>query len=138
MAGASRASDKEIKDYFMAQYQEFTIDQGTDTTIELSLVDANGAAKNLLGYTVTGKIRKTYASDSAVSFTTQITSNTGGTATLSLSNTQTDALKAGRHVYDVEISHQDSSANTIIERVLEGRIQAVSYTHLTLPTILRV
>jgi len=123
MAGASRASDKEIKDYFMAQYQEFTIDQGTDTTIELSLVDANGAAKNLLGYTVTGKIRKTYASDSAVSFTTQITSNTGGTATLSLSNTQTDALKAGRHVYDVEISHQDSSANTIIERVLEGRIQ---------------
>ena len=123
MAGASRASDKEIKDYFMAQYQEFTIDQGTDTTIELSLVDANGAAKNLLGYTVTGKIRKTYAADSAVSFTTQITSNTGGTATLSLTNTQTDALKAGRHVYDVEISHQDSSANTIIERVLEGRIQ---------------
>ena len=109
----------------MAQYHEFTIDQGTDTTIELHLVDANGAAKNLLGYSVTGKIKKTYATDSseATAFTTQITSNTAGTATLSLTNTQTDALKVGRHVYDVELSHQDSSNNTIIERVLEGRIQ---------------
>ena len=107
----------------MAQFHEFTIDQGTDTTIELSLVDVNGAAKNLLGYTVTGKVRKTYGSDSALSFTTQITSNTGGTATLSLTNVQTDAMKTGRHVYDVEISHADSSGNTIRERILEGRIQ---------------
>ena len=76
MAGASSASDKEIKDYFMAQYQEFTIDQGTDTTIELTLVDKNGAAKNLLGYSLAGKIKKTFSSDSAstTSFTTQVTS----------------------------------------------------------------
>ena len=126
MAGAFSASDKEIKDYFMAQYQEFTIDQGTDTTIELTLVDKNGAAKNLLGYTVTGKIKKTFSSDSAstTSFTTQITSNTDGTATLSLTNAQTDALKAGRHVYDVELSHTESgTGNTIVERIMEGRIQ---------------
>ena len=85
MAGASRASDKEIKDYFMAQYQEFTIDQGTATTIELTLVDKNGAAKNLLGYSIAGRIKKNYNSDSSDTtvFTTQITSNTEGTATLS-------------------------------------------------------
>ena len=125
MAGAFSASDKEIKDYFMAQYQEFTIDQGTDTTIELTLVDKNGAAKNLLGYSVTGKIKKTFSSDSAstTSFTTQVTSNTEGTATLSLTNAQTDALKAGRHVYDVELSHTDSGGDTIVERIMEGRIQ---------------
>ena len=109
----------------MAQYHEFTLDQGTDTTIELHLVDANGAAKNLLGYTVAGRVKKTYNSDSAETtvFTTQITSNTEGTATLSLSNTQTNAMKTGRHVYDVEIAHDDSSGNTIVERVLEGRLQ---------------
>jgi len=109
----------------MAQYHEFTLDQGTDTTIELHLVDVNGAAKNLLGYTVAGRVKKNYNSDSSDTtvFTTQITSNTGGTAILSLTNTQTDALKAGRHVYDVEIAHNDSSGNTIVERVLEGRIQ---------------
>ena len=109
----------------MAQYHEFTLDQGTDTTIELHLVDTNGAAKNLLGYTVSGRIKKNYnsgSSDTTV-FTSQITSNTEGTATLSLTNTQTNAMKAGRHVYDVEIAHNDSSGNTLVERVLEGRIQ---------------
>ncbi len=110
----------------MAQFHEFTIDQGTDTTIELHLVDINGAAKNLLGYSVTGKIKKTFNTDSseATAFTTVITSNTDGTATLSLTNTQTDALKPGRHVYDVELSHAESgTGNTIVERIMEGRIQ---------------
>ena len=109
----------------MAQYHEFTLDQGTDTTIELQFVDANGAAQNRLGYTVSGRIKKNYNSDSSDTtvFTTQITSNTEGTATLSLTNTQTNAMKAGRHVYDVEIAHNDSSGNTLVEIVLEGRIQ---------------
>jgi len=31
-------------------------------------------------------------------------------------------MKAGRYVYDVELSYQDSDENTIIERVLEGQI----------------
>ena len=48
----------------MAVYQEFTIDQGSDATIELHLVDKNGTAKNLTGYTVTARLKKNY-SDSA-------------------------------------------------------------------------
>ena len=43
--------------------------------------------------------------------------------TISLTNTQTDLLKAGRYVYDVELAFLDSDSNTIIERVLEGRVQ---------------
>ena len=39
-----------------------------------------------------------------------------------LRNTQTDALKAGRYVYDVELSYTDSADNTIIERILEGQL----------------
>ena len=35
---------------------------------------------------------------------------------------QTDSLKAGRYVYDVELSFVDSDGATIIERVLEGKI----------------
>ena len=102
----------------MAVYQEFTIDQGSDATIELHLVDKNGAAKDLTGHTVTARLKKNY-SDSAGE-ATAFTS----VATISLTNSQTDALKAGRHVYDVELSNVDSSSgNTIIERILEGRIQ---------------
>jgi len=110
----------------MAQYEEFTIDQGSDVAIEIHLVDADGSAKNLTGHSAAAKMKKSYNSDSAdtISFTaTIVVPATDGVLTLALTNTQTDALRAGKYVYDAEISFQDSSSNTIIERVLEGRIQ---------------
>ena len=109
----------------MAQYEELTIDKGTDVTLQLELEDTNGNAKNLTNYTVAGKVKKTYnTSDSdATAFTAEVKAPaTGGVVNLSLTNTQTDALKAGRYVYDVEISFVDSDAQTVIERVLEGTI----------------
>ena len=39
----------------MAQYEEFTIDQGSDVAIEIHCVDQNDAVKNLAGRTVTAK-----------------------------------------------------------------------------------
>ena len=109
----------------MAQFQEFTFDQGADTSIELHLVDKNGAAKNLTGYSVAAKVKKNYADSAgeATSFTTNITSATGGIVVCSLTNAQTAAFRTGKHVYDIELSFNDSSGNTIIERILEGRIQ---------------
>ena len=109
----------------MAQFQEFTFDQGADTSIELHLVDKNGAAKNLSGHTVTAKIKKNYADSAgeATVFTVVNTNAAQGITTLSLTNAQTAALRTGRHVYDIELSFNDSSGNTIVERILEGRIQ---------------
>lgn len=110
----------------MAQYEEFTIDQGADVTIRLELVDKEGAAKDLTAHTLTAKLKKNYNSDSADthSFTTSvITPAVDGVATLSMTNTQTDVLKTGKYVYDVELSFVDSDGNTIIERILEGRMQ---------------
>jgi hypothetical protein len=109
----------------MAQYEEFTIDQGADVTIELHLVDKNDAVKNLTGHTVTAKMKKNYNSDSSdtTAFTTLVSSPTTGVASMSLTNTQTNALKIGKYVYDVELSFVDSASATIVERVLEGRIQ---------------
>lgn len=124
--GRVSASDKEIRRYFMAQYEEFTIDQGADVAIEIHLVEKDGSIKNLSNHSVAAKLKRSYNSDSAdtTDFTAIIASPPeDGIVTLSLTNTQTDALKAGRYVYDVEISFQDSSDATIIERVLEGRIQ---------------
>ena len=71
------------------------------------------------------KMKKNYnSSDSdTTSFTTIISNASNGIASLSLNNTQTNALKAGRYVYDVELSFQDSDGDTIVERILEGRIQ---------------
>lgn len=111
----------------MAQYQEFTIDQGADIAIQINLIDpTTNLPKNLTGYDARAKMKKGYNSDSAdtVDFNSIVADpSTDGIVTLSLTNTQTDSLKAGRYVYDVEIFYLDSSSNAIVERVLEGRIQ---------------
>lgn len=110
----------------MATYEEFTIDQGADIAIQLECVDTQGAKKNLTNHSVAAKMKKNYnSSDSDTTTFTSIVASpaTDGIITLSLTNTQTNALKAGRYVYDVEISYADSAANTIVERILEGRIQ---------------
>jgi len=109
----------------MASYEEFTIDQGADAAIEIHLVNANGSAKNLTDHTIAAKMKRTFNSDSddTTTFNAIVSAPaTDGVAVLSLTNTQTDALKPGRYVYDVEMSYVDSDENTIIERVLEGKI----------------
>lgn len=110
----------------MAQYEEFTIDQGADVAVEIHCVNLDNTAKDLTNHTVTAKLKKTYTSDSdgTVSFNSIVASpSSDGIVTLSLTNIQTDTLKAGRYVYDVELSFIDSAGDTIIERVLEGRVQ---------------
>ena len=110
----------------MAQYEEFTIGKGSDVAMEIHLVDRDGSAKDLSNHTINARLKKTYTSDSAdtVVFNSIVASPaTDGVATISLTNIQTDALKNGRYVYDVEMSYVDSSGDEIIERVLEGRVQ---------------
>jgi hypothetical protein len=107
----------------MAQFEELTIDQGSDVAIELHLVNVDGSAKDLTNHTITAKLKRTYNSDESTTFQHVVPVPTEGILTLELTNTQTDLLKAGRHVYDVELSFVDSDGNTIIERVLEGNVQ---------------
>lgn len=109
----------------MAQYEEITIDQGADVAVEIHLIDKDGGKKDLTNHTITAKMKKTFNSDSddTTAFNCIVSSpSTDGIATMSLTNVQTDALKAGRYVYDVEMSYVDSAGDSIIERVLEGKI----------------
>jgi hypothetical protein len=109
----------------MAQYEDITIDQGSDLTVTLEVVNYDGSAKNLTNYSVAAKMKKTYNSDSddtVIMGTTIDNPATTGNITLNLTNIQTGALKAPyRYVYDVEISHVDSDAALIVERILEGK-----------------
>lgn len=109
----------------MAQYEQFNIDQGSDVAIELHLVDPAGNRKNLTNYTGAATIKRNYNSDSAdtTPFAFAInTPTTDGIITLSLTNTETDALRSGRYVFDAEIQYTDSNGSNIIERILEGKI----------------
>ena len=111
----------------MADYEDFTIDQGADVAIELHLQEADGSKKDLTAHTAAAKMKRSYTSTDAseiVEFTTLVADPpTDGILVLSLTNSQTDALSfRTRYVYDVELSFLDSDGNEIIERILEGKV----------------
>ena len=93
------------------------IDQGTDFSVTVNVTDTAGDILNLSGYSATAQIRKTYSSSSvSASFATSIAESTGQ-VTLSLTDTQTTGLSAGRYVYDLNIT----SGGGVTSRVIEGQ-----------------
>lgn len=99
----------------MAIKANLVIDQGTDYSTSISLQNDEGEAANLVGYTANAQIRKTYSSSNSHTFTTSI-DDTSGIIILSLSDTQTANIAAGRYVYDVYVS--DSFG--VVSRIVEG------------------
>ena len=103
----------------MAVYSNLTVDQGTDFTMSVDVTDTDGDALNLTGFSVAGQVRRSYFSTTAVNFTCAVSNATSGIITVSLSGTQSDAMKAGRYVYDVEITNAGGTKT----RVLEGQLE---------------
>ena len=109
----------------MARYEELTIDKGSDVAFELHLNNEDGTVKDLSGHTGSAKMKKSYNSDSdnTFDFTTIVADPaTKGILTLTMTSSLTDTIKAGRYVFDTEITFNDSDGNPIVERILEGRI----------------
>lgn len=99
----------------MATKANLVIDQGTTFSADLTLTDDNGDMLQLGGYTANSQMRKWYTSaNPAAIFTTSI-NTTSSVITLSLTDTQTNNLTAGRYVYDVEINN-----GSTISRIVEG------------------
>jgi len=99
----------------MAIKANLIIDQGTDYSTSINLTDADGNVINLSGYTANSQIRKTYSSSNSVAFTTSLDA-ANGVITLSLTDSQTANLVAGRYVYDVIVN----ATNSVTSRILEG------------------
>jgi hypothetical protein len=97
---------------------------GADYGLGLTLKDGSGAAINLTGCTLASQIRRTQASsDILATFSVTITSASGGTATLSLTPTQTAALPATASdcywKHDVLLTRADGTKI----RILEGDVE---------------
>jgi len=103
----------------MATIANLQIDQGADFTTTINLDNTDGTDFDLTGYTVKSQMAKTYASSTKTTITAAISNASAGEITLTLTNTQTTALSAGRFVYDVEITQTSGGAKT---RVIEGQI----------------
>jgi len=103
----------------MAIVSNLTVDQGATFNALIDISDDSGNAQNLTGYTVAGQVRKSYDSTTYTAFSASVSNATGGTISISLTSTQTNALAAGRYVYDVEIT----SSGGVVTRVLEGQVE---------------
>jgi hypothetical protein len=99
----------------MAQIRNLYIDQGTTFSLSVEVSGQSGDPKNLSDYTAAAQMRKSYYTNAHVDFTTEITLPLDGEVTISLTAAESSQLKAGRYVYDIEISSEEETL-----RVLEG------------------
>ena len=101
----------------MASISNIFIDQGATFSKTITVKDTSGNALNLTGFTAIAQIRKSPSSSTSTAFTVAFVSpRTTGQITISLTDTQTTALEAGRYNYDVLIT----SGTNVKTRVVEG------------------
>lgn len=103
----------------MAIYSNLTMDQGSTFNATVDVTDVDNNVLVLTGYSVAGQMRKSYDSATAINFTCAIQNAQLGQVAISLTATQTNAIAAGRYVYDVEIT---SGAGTVT-RIIQGQIE---------------
>lgn len=100
-----------------AAYTNLYMEQGTSFSTTITLDDVYGNVYDLIGYTASSQMRKSYYSSNATAtFTSSIDTNKG-TITLTLPSATTANIAAGRYVYDTIIQN---TANNVVTRILEG------------------
>lgn len=100
-----------------AGYTELFLEQGADFNMSITLDDVSGENFNLVNYTASSQMRKSYySSNSTATFTVSTGDNPSqGIITISLNSANTANIYPGRYVYDVYVTSAGSRV-----RVLEG------------------
>ena len=100
----------------MAIKSNLTVDQGANFLYNVYLIDANGTAIDISGYTGNCQIRKTYTSTTYNTMNVAVT-GASGLVSLTMNSTVTANLTSTRYVYDLELT-----SNNVVSRILEGTI----------------
>lgn len=104
----------------MAIQVNFVVDQGTSFSAIATIQNEDGSVFNLTGLTPYSQMRKSYYTKTAIEITAEVDGDPqNGDIKLSLSPTASNAIRAGRYVYDVEVHNGDGS---YVKRVLQGII----------------
>ena len=100
-----------------AGYTELFLEQGADFNMSVSLDDVGGSSFNLVNYSASSQMRKSYySSNVSATFSVSTGANAAlGIITMTLDSANTANINAGRYVYDVYITNGSSRT-----RVLEG------------------
>jgi hypothetical protein len=104
----------------MAAYIELYMDQGATFENTLTITDdITNAAANISGYTITSQMRRSYYSANAsANITCTIVNAATGNLKLSMTAANTNIIKPGRYLFDVETT--DIAGR--VTRILEGII----------------
>lgn len=100
----------------MAAKANLTLDQGTDWSTSINILDDSGTPFNFTGYTGKSEFRKHFESENSVEM---LVTFSPGFLNLSLNAASTQAVSPGRYMYDVELTNTSTSKVT---RIIEGII----------------
>ena len=95
------------------------IDQGSTFSKQITVYQTDGTTvQNLTGYTVASQVRKNYTSTNFVTINATNNDPTNGVIVMSLTATDTAGMKAGRYVYDLQITAADGTVSRTIEGII--------------------
>lgn len=104
----------------MASQVNFVIDQGTTFEAIATIDQEDGSVFDLNGLTPYSQMRKSYYTKTAINIQASVYGDpVNGDIKLFLLPEETDSIKAGRYVYDVEVHNEDG---TYVKRVMQGII----------------
>lgn len=102
----------------MATISNLFVDAGTTYSNIITVAATTGQPLDLTGYTVKSQMRKSYSSSTAYNFTASIYDATAGKVRLQLTPVQSEAIPAGRWLYDVEITSQSGNKTRVVEGIV--------------------
>ena len=95
------------------------IDQGSTFSKQITVYQTDGVTiQNLTGYTIASQVRKNYTSTNFVTINATNNDPTNGVIVMSLAATDTAGMKAGRYVYDLQITAADGTVSRTIEGII--------------------
>jgi len=115
----------------MATSYDFTVYQGSELDVQLSVTDEAGSALNLSGFDVRGSVKYRYGDTSALlDLNPVVASGTNGDGYVSglvdvfISGAQTKTLPVTEAVYDIERFHSGlGSASPSVIKLLNGKFE---------------
>jgi hypothetical protein len=102
----------------MATISNLYVDAGSTYSNIITVSASNGQALDLTGFTVASQMRKSYGSTTVYNFTSSIYNAALGKVRLQLTDTQSQAIPAGRWLYDVEIRSPSGAVTRVVEGII--------------------
>ena len=102
----------------MATVSNLFVDAGATYSNIISVAATNGQALDLTGYSVASQMRKSFGSSTAYNFTASVFDAANGKVRLQLTPSQSEAIPAGRWLYDVEITSPSGSKTRVVEGIV--------------------